>query len=953
MPHPSRFLRPLLAALSGIGFFAAPAHAVNINNIYFDEHYGGVLGNYYDVADTMPNVAAIFTDYQQKGHEPWCSGSLIHPRAVLTAAHCISNDESQTMPSFASDVQIRFAPDPVNNTSPHDRRAREIVFHGEYFQDDDRDVALISLDRPVHGLDLVALAPKGYMVDKETLVTIVGYGLAGTGTNPGRPATEDVQRLEGYDDGKRRIAVTRIGALEEDKVIAEFRDPARPDEFNRYGLTSPIPDDQGEPEGGDSGGPLFVETATGWLQIGTVMGGGGGAYGNAGYGSVDSWTFIPFYSDWITANLVSLLDSGVESATAATAGGVRRWSDAATWTAGRVPENTFGMVDGAGQWRTGSYYEVALNNATHVAVDSNVHIDSLHMGHADARLDILTGQQLHTVLETHVLSGQLHVDGTLDSDAVALRGGRLSGNGIVKAVTGVRQTGGVLAPGGSPGTLAIAGDLTQTDGARLEIDIDGPGRETGPGNHDRLLVSEQYTAGGRIAPVLRGIDGAANNDFTPVLGQGFEVVRAGGGIAGGYAGLDQPAAGLPAGTRFDTVYGANAIALYATPAAYGNLGAAGVEDSRNRRELGGALDAMRPEAGVRAQNPDVQRLYDGLAPQSAASLPTALDQLGGVGYAQLIQAGFENSKFLADQTHMVLAAQRRGDALAPMRSSAGPAQAGVSENGRRAWATAIGRLSSQKADNGGYKTTDSVAGLIGGMQMPLASGTVIGYSLGYVHGSPDVKHDMGGGRSDNVQLTGYASRGFGSGYFVQGTLGAGLGRNKVARSVAVTQAGHDASMHTRNLSASGLVGWATGGADEPRFELTAGLRYMAYRYKGFSDGGPQASRLDVDGDTLHSAVASLGAAATLPFTGGGVDWRASGWIDLGHEFGDRHVDMGARLLNASYRQHSGDIGRDRLAAGLSLSGQMSRRTVFSLGVSGEVAKNWKAASATMGVQVAF
>jgi uncharacterized protein with beta-barrel porin domain len=951
--------RPLIVALAA-GFMALPAHAVNINNDYLNTYYGGNLGNFYDSGNTMPNVAAIFLDFRGQGPEQWCSGTLINSRVILTAAHCVADESSDRMHSGIDGLQIRFSPTPGTASSPYDRRVRDITFHGDYFTDDDRDIALISLDRPVHGLDLVQLAPQGYVVDKETLATIVGYGLAGTGTNPGRPDSgSGIPVLDGYNDAKRRVAVTRIGGVSAggDIIFAEFRDPARPEQYNQYHLTSPVPENQGEPEGGDSGGPLFIETASGWLQIGTVMRGGGGAYGGAGYGSSDDWTFVPFYSDWITANLLALLSGGVESVQAnpSAPGTALNWSDAAAWSGGQVPGNQFGSVDGAtGLWTTGTYYEVTLGSATRLQVNQNASVDTVSVAHGDAMLDVLAGQNLYTVLGTDVLAGELRVDGTLDSDTLSLSGGRLSGTGTVKLAAGMQQTGGVLAPGRSPGTLSFVGDVSQTAGARYEADIDGPGIANGAGNHDRIVVSGTYTAGGTVAPILRGISGSANNTFTPSLGQGFQVVTATGGVKGSYARLEQPDGGLPPGTRFDTVYGANSVTLHATPAAYGNLAAAGVDDNRNRRELGRVLDAARPDAGVRAADAGVKRLYDGLAPQTVASLPSALDQLGGVGYAQLIQAGFENDKFLVEQTELALAAQRRGDALArPSRSMAG-VDARASGQGQQAWATAIGRVSSQSANNGGYKTTDSLAGMIGGVQRRLDSGAIVGYSLGYAHGSPDVKNDMGSGRTDNAQLMAYASRASDSGYFMQGTVGAGLGRSKVARHVAVTGASHSASVNTSNVAASGVLGWAIGKADEPRFELSAGVRYMAHHYKGFSDNGPQAaSAMDVKGGTLQSLVASLAAAATVPFSAGSVDWRASAWANAGHEFGDRRATMRASLLNMSYEQQSGEIGRDRLSAGLSLSGQVSKRTVLSLGLSGELGKNWRAAGASLGMQVAF
>lgn len=238
--------------------------------------------------------------------------------------------------------------------------------------------------------------------------------------------------------------------------------------------------------------------------------------------------------------------------------------------------------------------------------------------------------------------------------------------------------------------------------------------------------------------------------------------------------------------------------------------------------------------------------------------------------------------------------------------------------------------------------------------MRLQSGATVGYSLGYAYSSSDVKEEMGSGHGNSVQLSLYASQSFDSGYFVQGMVGAGLGRNRVARHVSLSGVGHHGSMNTRNIAASGLIGLAVGQPSDANFELTAGVRYMGHRYGGFSDGASDVfSALDVNGGTLQSLVASLGAAATVPFNAGSVDWRASAWATWGHEFADTHATLHARLLDISYQQRSGDIGRDRLMAGLSLSGQIGKQTTLNLGVSGELAKNWTAAGATLGLRVAF
>ena len=94
-----------------------------------------------------------------------------------------------------------------------------------------------------------------------------------------------------------------------------------------------------------------------------------------------------------------------------------------------------------------------------------------------------------------------------------------------------------------------------------------------------------------------GTTGSATNSYTPPIGQTFTVVSGQGGLSGSFAGLTQ-LAGLAPGTRFDALYAPTTLTLVVTPAAYGNLGLAGLSESANQTAVGTALDAARPPAGV-------------------------------------------------------------------------------------------------------------------------------------------------------------------------------------------------------------------------------------------------------------------------------------------------------------------------------------------------------------------
>jgi autotransporter-associated beta strand protein len=240
-------------------------------------------------------------------------------------------------------------------------------------------------------------------------------------------------------------------------------------------------------------------------------------------------------------------------------------------------------------------------------------------------------------------TGTAHVLGPLElvngsqTDIYVSSINSLVGVGSVNANV-IVQNGGLTAPGDGPGTITISGAVTNLPGSTFQVDVDGSASSIGcpsmlgcAGTYSSLVLTGAggvYTAGGLIAPILRGIDPPANNTYTPTLGTTFLVVQAAGGVLGSYSSLTQPSSGLAAGTRFDTLFYSNDIELVVTPVTFKNVPGMGVTLNGNQNQVAGAIDALRGPAGPRnnaGATQDLAILYS----LPATSLPQAYSTLSG------------------------------------------------------------------------------------------------------------------------------------------------------------------------------------------------------------------------------------------------------------------------------------------------------------------------------------
>ncbi len=161
---------------------AFPAHAITGGQPDGDQHPNvGLLVFYAEDGDTNSRFR--------------CSGTLVTPTVVLTAAHCTDGTEGKTIVPFDSEPNLpmpRAADDTGDGTSAIGYQSAPgyysgtAVTHPEYSGFTDirnwNDVGVIQLDQEVLGITPAPIAPRNYLntyrqpVLNKTIFTLVGYG---------------------------------------------------------------------------------------------------------------------------------------------------------------------------------------------------------------------------------------------------------------------------------------------------------------------------------------------------------------------------------------------------------------------------------------------------------------------------------------------------------------------------------------------------------------------------------------------------------------------------------------------------------------------------------------------------------------------------------------------------------------------------------------------------------
>lgn len=319
----------------------------------------------------VTGVGQMIVD-QQNGFIGLCTATLVNPRTVILAAHCVNDRAANAYGVGGSPIGFGFSSN--NNAagasafggwlnSGHQTNASLFMYNSNYVAYNPgslepaaqhflySDVAVASLDTAARGVPTWSLLFSALPATPITAngtgyhVTIDGYGNNGTGTTGStggidfrrRLAENMLGALSSLDKFENFLFGTSSTSLPQNLYWIDFDDPRRgtasasPFDFNAWRDNALAK--EGITASGDSGGPLILDNTFAKPVVIGVLSGGYDRFFNGqpanGYGTASFYQPLYLYWDWIAANNPYHYVSAIA--------GDANWNDASHWVTNLDP----------------------------------------------------------------------------------------------------------------------------------------------------------------------------------------------------------------------------------------------------------------------------------------------------------------------------------------------------------------------------------------------------------------------------------------------------------------------------------------------------------------------------------------------------------------------------------------------------------------------------------------